>query len=261
LRAGRGIIHFMVFPVYGASGGNEVGGPEGHSYAAALVRTDDRDAVLARLREIRFSGWVGRPDNGWVPAVAASGEGTVAAGRRGIAGVGEALASLEVPVLAVRVLADRQLLLAAWAEGEEAGRYVSDPSREPGADEDVLAMPYGEENAHVFAALCDRPDAGDDLAELLAEDLNPDSTIESERLGRVARLLGLPTWLVAIPALPRDLPTGPGRRDLTRLGAGVPGLLGYPAGRAVNVIRKRRRPPPAVTDAPRGSSGMDPWLM
>jgi hypothetical protein len=48
---------------------------------------------------------------------------------------------------------------------------------------------------------------------------------------------------------------------VTRLGAGVPGLLGWLTGRAVNVVRKRRPPPPAVTDAPRGSSGMDPWLM
>jgi len=41
----------------------------------------------------------------------------------------------------------------------------------------------------------------------------------------------------------------------------VPGLLGRLCGPAVNVVRKRRPPPPAVTDAPRGSSGMDPWLM
>jgi hypothetical protein len=66
---------------------------------------------------------------------------------------------------------------------------------------------------------------------------------------------------VAAATLPRDIPTGPRSKDLTRLGAGVPGPLGRLSGWAVNVVRKRRPPPPAVTDAPRGSSGMDPWLM
>ncbi|MEV6490166.1 hypothetical protein AB0M20_16315 [Actinoplanes sp. NPDC051633] len=248
----------MVFPVYASS--NEVGGPAGHSYAVVLVRGGE--GVLPALRSIRFSGWVARaPVDGWLPVVTASGEGTVAGGRRGVIGVGEALAGLGAPVLAIRVLKDRQLALVAWAEGEEAGRYVSDPSLEPDAEEDVLAITVGDENAHVIAALCERPDAGDDLAEVLGEELDPESTIESERLGRTARLLGLPTWLVAIPSLPRDIPTGPSRRDWIRLGAGVPGLAGYVTGWAVNLIRKRRPPPPALTDPPRGSSGMDPWLM
>jgi hypothetical protein len=254
----HGIIHFMVFPVYASA--NEVGGPAGHTYAVVLVR--DPAGLLPALRGIRFSGWVARrPDDGWLAVVPASGAGTVAAGRRGVIGVGEVLAASGGPVLALRVLDDRQLAIVAWAEGEEALRYVSDPSREPDADEDVLAMPYGDENAHVLAALCDRPDAADDLAELLGEELDPESMIESERLGRAARLLGLPTWLVAIPSLPRDIPTGPSRRDWTRLGAGVPGLPGRVTGWAVNIVRKRRTPPPAVADPPRGSSGMDPWLM
>ena len=248
----------MVFPVYASA--NEVGGPAGHTYAVVLVRAGLE--VLPALRSIRFSGWVARePADGWLAVVAAAGAGTVAAGRRGVIGVGEVLAGLGAPVLALRVLSDRQLAIVAWAEGEEALRYVSDPSREPGADEDVLDMTYGDENAHVLAALCDRPDAGDDLAEVLGEELDPEYTIESERLGRVSRLLGLPTWLVAIPSLPRDIPTGPSRRDWTRLGAGLPGLSGRLTGWVVNVVRKRRPPPPAVTDAPRGSSGMDPWLL
>ena len=254
-----------MLPAYG--GNSEVGlGPEGYTYAAVVIRADSgpatRDDVLAALREIRFSGWLAQPEDGWLVTVAASGAGTVAAGRRGVAGVAEHLAErLTGTVLAIRVLADRQLLLALWTGGEEVGRYVSDPSREPGADDDVLASPIGAEHAAAFADVLGHPEKAGDLVELLAEDLDPDSFIESERLARVLRLLGLPTWLVAAATLPRDIPTGPRSRDLTRLGAGVPGLAGRPAGWAVNVVRKRRPPPPAVTDAPRGSSGMDPWLM
>jgi hypothetical protein len=96
---------------------------------------------------------------------------------------------------------------------------------------------------------------------VLAEELDPDSVIESERLARVLRLLRLPTWLVAADALPRDIPTGPDRRELTRLGAGLPGPAGRCYGAIIEVVRRRRRPPPVVADAPRGSGGPDPWLM
>lgn len=255
----------MVLPAYG--GGSEVGaGPEGHTYGAVIVRLGDgpatRDAVLAALREIRFSGWLAQPADGWLVAVAASGAGTVAAGRRGVAGIAERLAErMTGPVLAVRVLADRQLLLALWTGGDEVGRYVSDPSREPGAEDDVLPSPLGAELAPAIAEVLGRPETAGDLTELLAEELDPESVIESERLARVLRLLRLPTWLVAAATLPRDIPTGPRSRDMTRLGAGVPGLPGRLSGWAVNVVRRRRPPPPAVTDAPRGSSGVDPWLM
>jgi hypothetical protein len=252
----------MVFPVTPAD--PEAGGPAGHTYGAVAVRLD-RTApaeVSAALRQIRFSGWLAPPEDGWLVAVARPGGGTVAAGRRGVAGVAEWLsARLPATVLAIRVLADRQLALVAWDGGEEAGRYVSDPAREPGADEDVLAEPYGAEHADAFAAACGRPDAAEELGEVLAEELDPDSVIESERLARLLRLLGLPTWLVAAATLPRDIPTGPGSRELTRLGAGLPGVLGRLCGGAAGVLRRRRPPPPIVTDAPRGSSGMDPWLM
>jgi hypothetical protein len=252
-----------MLPVYGP--GAEAGGPAGHTYAAVLIRADGSSAhgdVLAALRQIRFSGWLGRPEDGWLVAVAAPAAGTVAAGRRGVLGVGAWLAGrLGGTVLALRVLADRQLLLAVFTGGEEAGRYVSDPSREPGADDDVLPDPLGAEHAAGFAAALGRPEVAGDLAEMLAESLDPDSVIESERLARVLRLLRLPTWPVAAATLPRDIPTGPRARDMTRLGAGVPGLPGRLAGGVAGVVRKRRPPPPAVTDAPRGDSGMDPWLM
>ena len=253
----------MTFPV-GQVG--EMGGPSGYTYAAVVIRVDDpprsRDDVLAALRQLRFSGWVGRPEDGWLAAVLASGDGTAAAGRRGVAGVGEWLADrLGATVVALRVVRDRQLLVAVWAGGEEVGRYLSDPSYglEPG--DDTLPDAYGVEHAAAFAAACGHPENAEDLEELLGDELDPDSVFESERLAGVLRLLGLPRWLVAAPSLPRAVPTGPGRREVTRLGAGVAGVLGWLSGHAVNVVRRHRPPPPAVTDAPRGASGVDPWLM
>jgi hypothetical protein len=255
----------MAYPLIGRGG--DVGGPSGYTYAAVLVRMDGRTRttgrdVLAALREIRFSGWLGPPEDGWLVAIAQHGDATVAAGRRGVIGVGEWLAGrLATVTVAVRVVADRQLLLALWIDGEEAGRYLSDPSYGLGADDDTLPDPLGVEHADAFAAACGHPEAAGDLADLLAEQLDPESVIESERLGAVSRLLGLPRWLVAVSSLPRDVPTGPGARDVTRLGAGVPGFAGRVCGRAVDLVRRRRRPPPAVTDAPRGGGDIDPWLL
>jgi hypothetical protein len=196
-------------------------------------------------------------------AVTASGGGTVAAGRRDVVGVGEQLAGrFAAAVLAVRVVEDRQPLIVAWDDGDEIGRYVSDPSHGTPASDGVLSEPLGVEHADAIAAACGRPDAADDLAETLAEELDPESTIESERLSDALRLLGLPLWLVAASSLPRDPPTGPRARDLTRLGAGVAGFPGRPWGWAANIVRRRRKPPPAIVDPPRKHGGdIDPWLL
>jgi hypothetical protein len=249
----------VVIPAYAM--GAERDGPPGYTYAAVLLRPEG--GLLAALREIRFSGWLGPPEDGWQVIVPAPGDGTVAAGRRGVVGVGEWLAArTDGPVVALRVVRDRQLALVVWAEGEETGRYVSDPSQDPVADDDLLDEPVGVEVAYALAAACEHPDAADDLVDLLAEHLDPDSVIESERLGRLLRLLGLPRWLVAAADLPRSIPAGPRRADLVRLGAGLPGLRGRLAHRLVGVVRKRRPPPPILSDPPRTtSSGMDPWLL
>jgi hypothetical protein len=151
--------------------------------------------------------------------------------------------------------------VALWADGDEVGRYVSGPSYGLAAADDTLSAPFGVEHAAAFAAACGHPEAADDLAELLAEELDPESVIESERLAGVLRLLGLPRWLVAAPSLPHDVPTGPRAADMTRLGAGVPGLLGRVCGRAADLVRRRRPPPPAITDAPRGGADIDPWAL
>lgn len=241
-------------------------GPAGYTYAALLVRTPGRpgdvEELRGLLRRIRFSGWVAPPQDGWVPVLPA-GVGTVAAGRRGVMGVGELLAGTgAAAVVAVRVLGDRQLAVVAWGSGGEVARYVSDPSREPGADADVVAEPVGAEGAHPIAAACGRPELGDQLEELLTEPLDPDEEIESERLTEVLRLLGLPTWLVNAWRLPRGTPTGPPGRDLVRLGAGLTGVLGWMTGRAAARVRRWRPPPPVLADPPRDSGGTDDlaWL-
>ncbi|MBL7258878.1 hypothetical protein [Paractinoplanes lichenicola] len=242
----------MAFP-YAPTPGND--GPAGETYAVALVRDGDFAQVTEVLRRLRFTGWAGSPDDGWLPVVARS--GTVAAGRRGIVEVG---AELTGDVLVVRVLADRQLALVAWSAGEELGRYVSDPSREPGAEDDVIDDPLGVENAAAFAEVCGHPEHTGELAELLNDRLDPELVNESERLAKILRLLGLPTWLVAVASLPRDIPTGPRARELTRLGFGLTGVRGKALDRAVRPVRRRRPPPPVIADPPSGG-GMDPWLL
>jgi hypothetical protein len=250
-----------------ASGGTR-GGPSGYTYAGLAVRLDGgspghgstREDLLAALAEIRFTGWVGPREDGWVLSVPSRGDGTVAAGRRGVLGVGEWIARrLVTTVVAARVVNDRQLLLAVWSDGDEVGRYVSDPSHGLGQD-DVLPDPVGVEHADAFAAAVGRPEAADELAELLAEEFDAESVIESERLVGVLRLLGLPGWLVAASSLPRNVPGGPGAREFTRLGVGTSGLRGRVLGRAAEVVRARRRPPPAITDPPRSDPSAEPWM-
>jgi hypothetical protein len=236
-------------------------GPSGYTYGAVAVRVPgDRSEVLAVLRAARFTGWVGPVEDGWVLAVAVHAGGTVAAGRTGLLELAASVADqLATTVVAVRVLADRQLVLAVWSGGAEVGRYVSDPSY--GLDDpEVLALPLGAEHAEAFAAALGVPEVAGELEELLAEELDPESVIESERLTMVLRLLALPGWLVASASLPRDVAGGPRARELTRLGAGVPGVVGRLVGRTVDVVRSRRRPPPVVPDPPRATPGLDPWL-
>ncbi len=274
----------MARVTYPLVGGGDHTGPLGYTYAGVFVRVDARpgpstdaapgatgsspaeparerrDAVLEALRRVRFSGWVAPVQGGWVVAVAASGHGTVAAGRRGVVGLAQWLAAdLSTTVVAVRVLSDRQLLLSVWEGADEVGRYVSDPSFGLPADDDTLPDPLGVEHAGAFAAVCGRPDDAEDLAELLAEELDPDSVIESERLAGVLRLLGLPGWFVAAASLPKDVPAGPRVGDLTRLGAGAHGLPGVVRGRAADVVRRRLRPPNDVPEAPRGPT-IEPWM-
>jgi len=254
-----------MLPAYGAFGEpRDRTGPPGHSYACLLVRLDTVTAAQVRtvLRAVRFTGWLAPPERGWSVVIAERGAGTVAARRLGIVGVGEALAvGREATVLALRVYRDRQLLIAAWHRGDPVGTYVSDPSQDHPDQRDILDEPVGVELAPALAAACGRPEVSEELTDVLGEPLDPDSVIESERLLRVLRLLDLPAWLVAVPSLPHDIPTGPSRRELTRLGGGGEGVRGALGRIATEPVRKRRRQPPAVPDAPRQEVDIDPWLM
>jgi len=258
----------MVYPVVGRPP-RDAGGPAGSTYAAVLVRVggaaDGRCSqadVMDALRRMRFTGWISPPEGEWVVAVSARAAGPVALRRRDVIAVGAALAAeLGVPVLVVRVLRDRQLVLIGWRDGEEIGRYVSDPSFDHEDRTDMLTEPVGVEYAGVLADLCGHPETQEDLIELLIAELDAESFIESERLSAVLKLLQLPTWVVSAAALPRELSTGPRRADLTRLGAGAQGVRGVIRRWGSSPIRRRRRQSPVIPDPPRQSMDIDPWLL
>lgn len=239
--------------------------PAGLSYGAVLLPSDDiaPAELLVQLRGIRFSGWIAPPQDGWTVVLGDPGDGVVADERRGVIEVAAFLAEgMPGSVLAVRVRRDRQLALVAWSAGSEVGRYCSDPSQEPDADEDVLTEPIGAEHGAVFAALCGREAVTKKLTELLEEELDSGDVFESERLAEVSRLLGLPRWLVAAGSLPHDIATGPPAAELTRLRAGVAGAAGRVREAPLRALRNRQHPPPVIADPPSGG-GMDfeAWML
>jgi hypothetical protein len=251
-----------VYPVSASS--SQVGGPDGHSYGAVIVPAHDLTPSALRdfLGGIRFTGWIAPGQENWTVVLGDPGDGVVADDRRGIIEVAGLLAGhVPGPVLAVRVREDRQLALVAWRAAEEVARYCSDPSREPDADEDVLSEPVGAEYAGAFAQLWDRPDAAEELSELLEEELDPDSVYESERLGKTLRLLGLPAWIVSASSLPRAMPRGPSVAELTRLRAGLTGVGGRSRDALLRPVRRRQSPPPVIEEPPTGGgTGLEPWM-
>jgi hypothetical protein len=253
---------YMALPPLSSPAADE---PEGETYGAVIIAESEvtLPALMDVLRGIRFSGWIAPPRGGWIVVLGDPGDGVVADGRRGVIEVGAVLAQRTAsPVLAVRVRRDRQLGLVAWLAGDEVGRYCSDPSREPGADKEVLDQPIGAELAGSLAELRDRTDAADELTELLDEELDPDSVNESERLRTVLRMLGLPAWIVAAGALPRDIPTGPKAAELTRLRGGATGYAGHARGPAMRAVRRRQTAPPVIADPPRRSGmGFEEWML
>ena len=238
--------------------------PAGETYGAVILPADalTPDAILEVLRDIRFSGWIAPSRDGWTVLLGDPGDGVVADDKRGVIEVASDLARNASRVIAVRVRRDRQLGIVAWRDGEELGRYCSDPSREPGADKEVLDQPFGADLAGSLADLLNRADAVDELTELLDEELDPDSVYESERLRSLLRLLGLPAWIVAAGALPEDIPTGPKAAELTRLRAGATGYTGRTLGPALRALRRRQTPPPVIADPPRSlGGGFEEWML
>lgn len=218
----------------------------GHSYSGLFVRAD-HEAVLARLTEHRFTGWLGPQQGGWVLAVAEEPAGPVA-------GSGLSLLSLAATVagdlltitVAVRVEKDVVLRLDGWdgtgGTPSELGSYVSDPSVDAPDDDEVFPEPDGAHHAETYARACGQPGAAEELYEVLAEEIDTESVLESERLDTVLRLLDLPRWLISAQSLPRDLPAGPRKAELVRLGAGRAGAGGLVLGAVTGALRKRRRP-------------------
>jgi len=239
-------------------------GAQGHTYGAAIIPADGitSSEALAALRGIRFSGWVAPPRDGWLVVIGDPGGGVVADGRRGVIEVAALLAQeVPGPMLAVRVRRDRQLALVAWRAGEEVARYCSDASREPGADEDVLTEPIGAEHGVTLAELWNQPDAVEPLTQLLEDELDSDSVYESERLGRMLRMLGLPAWLVAAGSLPRAMPTGPRPSEFVRLRAGRTGVEGRLLGAIIRRVRRGQDPPPVIVDPPKGGgTDFESWM-
>lgn len=251
-------------PLASSPSPSDQGGAGGESYGAILLPASEAALpdVVERLRSIRFTGWIAPPGEKWLVILGDPGDGVVASGRRGVIEVAGLLAQDAQRTLAVVVRRDRQLAIVAWHVGEEVGRYCSDPSKDPGSDDEVMSDPLGAEYAEVFARLCDREGETGELTELLEEELDTESVFESERLVGVLRMLALPSWLVAAGALPRSIPTGPRAAELTRLRAGVQGFAGIVRNRFVKPARRRRTPPPVITDPPRSDmSGFESWML
>lgn len=223
-------------------------GPAGHSYRGVLVRAP-REAVLARAVKARFSGWVGPQEGEHVVLVPASRHLVVASGGRDLEALAGDLAEDLGPALLVEVVRDRLLaLVLRTGADEDPPRYLSDPSV---LDEEDLDEPRGAQHARSIATAFGRGPAGERLREALAESLDPEQDIESERVMRVLDLLGLPTWLVSAWALPRPPSTGPTRRELTRLRAGVQGPGGIVVERVVEPVRRARQLLSRRPDGPR----------
>ncbi|OZB48288.1 MAG: hypothetical protein B7X40_07530 [Cellulomonas sp. 14-74-6] len=229
-------------------GETEVGGPNGLTYAVLVTRLA-HDELLEILTAERFSGWVGPTEDGWTVAVPESPLGHVASHRRRLPELAEAISDrTDAVVASVVVVKDALLRLWAGRGGGQLVDYVSDPS--VGAEDVPLELdpfgnpvgisdgPVGAHGASALARAADRAQAADELQELLAERLG-ESENESERLQAAARLLGWPSWLVAVDSLPRRVPGGPDASAFTRLRAGRGGIGGIAAAQAARVVRRK----------------------
>lgn len=226
-------------------------GDAGVTYSGVYVAAE-RERVMAALVEMRFTGYLGPQEGDWVLAVAGNPLGKVAGSKRRIDDVARDLAAeLGVVTLAAEVDKDERLKLWAFDGDDAMPAYDSDPDGdEPGGmvldDFGNPVMPAGgggfvdvEMVAAALLSTFEVEDEEERLTELLAEDLGED-TNESERLTAVLRTLGLPTWIVSSDSLPRRVPGGPDRDQVTRLGAGRTGVKG----RLAEALWKPVRPRP-----------------
>lgn len=228
----------MAYPIPQPAGSDD---PVGYSYAALVVRAS-RDDALRHAEQLRFTGWVGPQEDGWVALVPATPRGRVAKPAAALETVAADLARAgETVTLSASVSRDRVLRLGLWDGSHELGRYVSNPAAETPDDDEASPDAEGSEHAEAFAAACGRPEVAERLEEVLAEFLDEENEIESERLSRVLTLLGMPRWVVAATSLPKDVPGGPAASEFTRLGAGRTGIGGRARGLVTGVAPRGRR--------------------
>ena len=216
-----------------------------YSYAG-LVVGGDHAAITHEVTAVGFSGWVGPDEDGWVVLVCRRLTGPVTAKGHDITALGAHLAGIAGgPVIAAQVQRDRLLTFTAWRGEEELGRYRSNPAF--GVDEDddefVDPEPEGVEHAGAIVAAfgAAEPDGHERLVEILGEILDEEEQTESERLWAVLRLLGMPSWLVASAALPKDVLGGPSKKDVLLLFRGHEGWWARIAAWLTGRQRRRRR--------------------
>jgi len=249
--------------------------PEGPSCAGVFVATA-RDDVLEVLASLGFSGWVGPQQDEWVLAVAENPLGAVASAKRHIGDLGRELGRATGSVtFAAQIRRDRALRLWLFDGSREVVVLDTDPNDDAdGVDEAAIRLDefgnpvldtgtldeFGEPVAVAGAGLPDggdgqdepeyaplalalgRPEAAAEITELLQSELTEDES-ESERFTALAKLAGLPTWLVSANVLPKQIWGGPSRAELTRLHLGRAGASGAIAGALAR--RTTRRPPRA----------------
>lgn len=220
-------------------GGDAIGGPTGFTYSGIYVRAE-REQVLAALSALRFTGWVGPQEDAWVIAVPTRTKGAVAGEKRTVNEVAAELgARCGSAAIALTVEHDKLLLLWSYDGPQPIGMYISDPTVYSPYDDEATVDPIGAEQAPLIAAAAGRPDAAEDLEELLDEVLS-ESTNESERITAVLRLLQMPDWIVAAESLPKSVPGGPRAQEFTRLGAGKEGVAGTVDAAVRGLVRKKK---------------------
>jgi hypothetical protein len=227
-------MHFMTLAPDGG-----LGGPAGSSYCG-IFSTAPLETFVTSLTRMRFSGWVGPQEDGWVVAVPSRVRGAVAGNKMTGPEVARAVSADDGgTAFCAIVLGDALLQLQAYTAGDVLLTYYSDPTVLDPTNDELMSDPMGADDAPALARAVGKPDVGDELEELLAEPLS-ESENESERLTQVLRLLGAPTWIVAADALPKDVPSGPRAKEFTRLGAGKEGVQGRIDDALRGIVRKKK---------------------
>lgn len=227
----------MRFMTIAPDGGQ--GGPTGFSYCG-IFSTAPHETLLTALADLRFSGWLGPQQGRWVVAVPSRVRGAVAGNKMTAPDVARHLAEHgDGLTFSATVIGDKLLELHVYRASDRVMTYYSDPTVVDPYNDELSPTPMGAQDAPAFAEAAGLPGIGDDLEELLEEELTS-SENESERITKVLRMLEAPTWIVAAEALPKDVPAGPRAKEFTRLGAGKEGVLGQIDDALRGIVRKKK---------------------